>query len=57
MRQSITEQGAYGVRQTKVWERAYKLAINCMKRDYPACGTLRKRIKALDDAHAWQAPA
>ena len=57
MRQSIADQGAYGVRQTAVWERAYKLALGCMKREWPACATLRKRIKALDEAHEWQAPA
>lgn len=54
MRKSIQDQGAYGVRQTAVWERSYKLALSCMKRELPSCGTLRKRIKVLDDAHVWQ---
>lgn len=56
MRLSIKEQGDYGVRQTNIWQKAYKLALKCVKRDFPTCGTLRKRIKALDDAHAWKLP-
>lgn len=56
MRQSIAEQGAFGVRQTALWLRAYSLAQRCTKREWPSCSTLRRRIKALDDVLAWQVP-
>ena len=55
MRKSIAEQGSYGVRQTSVWLKAYKLAQKSIKREWPTCKTLRKRIKALDEALAWTA--
>lgn len=53
MRRSIAEQGAFGVRQTSLWLRAYRLAHTCVKREWPSSNTLRKRIKALDDVAAW----
>lgn len=55
MRKSIAEQGSFGVRQTSIWLKAYKLAQKCAKREWPTCSTLRKRIKALDEALAWAA--
>ena len=54
MRQSIAEQGAFGVRQTSLWLKAYKLAQKCTVREWPTCSTLRRRIKALDDVLAWK---
>ena len=53
MRQSIAEQGSYGVRQTAIWEKAYARAARFIKREFPTQATLRKLIKQIDAAHAW----
>lgn len=53
MRTSIAEQGSFGVRQTSLWLRAYRLAHACVKREWPSTKTLRKRIRALDDVAVW----
>lgn len=54
MRQSIAEQGAYGVRQTAIWEKAYARAARFCARELPTQATLRKLIKQLDIAHEWK---
>lgn len=54
MRQSIAEQGAYGVRQTAIWEKAYSRVSRFLKREFPTQATLRKLIKQIDAAHAWK---
>lgn len=54
MRQSIAEQGAYGVRQTALWEKAYARASRFVKREFPTQATLRKLIKQIDAAHEWK---
>lgn len=54
MRQSIEEQGAYGVRQTALWEKAYARASRFVKREFPTQATLRKLIKQIDAAHEWK---
>jgi hypothetical protein len=54
MRRSIAEQGAYGVRQTAIWEKAYARAARFVQRQFPTQATLRKLIKQIDAAHEWK---
>ena len=54
MRQSIKEQGSFGVRQTAVWLKAYKRAQSTANRDNSTVATLRKRIAALDECLNWE---
>lgn len=54
MRQSIQEQGAFGVRQTAIWLKAYKRAERSVKRDQPTVATLKKCITQLDDCLTWE---
>ena len=55
MRQSIQEQGTFGVRQTATWLKAYKRAERFAKREFPTVATLRKCIQSLDDCLKWEA--
>ncbi len=53
MRQSVKEQGSFGVRQTSIWLAAYKRARLAANRESSTVATLRKRIKALDECLNW----
>lgn len=53
MRQSVKEQGSFGVRQTSIWFAAYKRARLAANRETSTVATLRKRIKALDECLNW----
>ena len=53
MRQSIQEQGAFGIRQTAIWLKAYKRAQTSTNRENSTVVTLRKRIRALDECLTW----
>ena len=54
MRQSIKEQGSFGVRQTAVWLKAYKRAQSTANRGNSTEAILRKRIAALDECLNWE---
>ena len=54
MRQSIKEQGSFGVHQTAVWLKAYKRAQSTANRGNSTEAILRKRIAALDECLNWE---
>lgn len=59
MRKSIAEQGAWGVRQTTMWAKKYRLAQLCIGREnatLKTIKTIKKRIKELDDVANWEVP-
>lgn len=56
MRKSIAEQGAWGVRQTTMWAKKYRLAQLCIGRENATLKTIKKRIKELDDVANWEVP-
>lgn len=56
MRKSIAEQGAWGVRQTTMWAKKYRLAQLCIGRENATIKTIKKRIKELDDVANWEVP-
>ena len=49
MRESIKEQGSFGIRQTAIWLKAYKRAKAASSRENSTAATMRKRIQALND--------
>lgn len=56
MRKSIAEQGAWGVRQTTMWAKKYRLAQLCIGHENATLKTIKKRIKELDDVANWEVP-
>ena len=54
MRESIKEQGSFGIRQTAIWLKAYKRAKAASSRENSTVATMRKRIQALDGCLNWE---
>lgn len=57
MRASVGEQGAFGVMQTHLWIRAYEQAAKMTAREFPTVKTLKKCLKAINDACEWRPPS
>ncbi len=53
MRASVGEQGHFGVMQTRMWIRAYERAQKMTAREFPTVKTLKKCLKAINDACGW----
>ncbi|GAB2471789.1 hypothetical protein GCM10027082_24090 [Comamonas humi] len=50
MKQSIVEQGAFGVRQTALWLKAYKRASKFVARSFPTVKASKRCLQQLEDA-------